>query len=450
MEKRSVLNSAVKSDSEEVWLTTELLGQKVGYSVLRFSRLSTGFRFDNFNQLKLGMMGKTQLVRARSRVITQPDFTLHAFEFELTSQDGSFQANGEVKKGDLIVNTREKRQVWKLTRSLYPIEALGKLIVQANPDPGAIFNYLTFDGAVMDTLPTEIEVLGREVVKMDGDTVTGLRVRVRRAKFDVITFLDKYGMTLKEVSSIGMNSRRVTEKEALAGEAGYPPDVLRLFAVPIDTIIPNPQKVKRVVLEITGIDTAEFKLTGSNQRIVSSSPLRLEISLPPLPEKLELPILTESEYLKPSVSIQSDAKEIRDKAKEIVGGTRDGTLAARKLLYWTHTSLKKEAIASFPNALDVLKNMKGDCNEHSVLYAALLRASGIPAKVVVGLVYQEPFFYYHAWNEVYLGNWIPVDATFGEFPSSVWHLKLAEGELGKQAEVLGVVRKIRIKVVEFE
>ncbi|MEO0070261.1 MAG: transglutaminase-like domain-containing protein, partial [candidate division WOR-3 bacterium] len=140
----------------------------------------------------------------------------------------------------------------------------------------------------------------------------------------------------------------------------------------------------------------------------------------------------------------------KKKAAEITKGLKDATDAARRILLWTFTSLNKEAVASLPNALDVLKSMKGDCNEHSVLYAALARASGIPAKVAVGLVYLEGAFYYHAWNEVYLGQWVPVDPTFGEFPANALHLKLAEGELSQQAEVLGVVRKIGIKVVEFE
>jgi hypothetical protein len=58
-------------------------------------------------------------------------------------------------------------------------------------------------------------------------------------------------------------------------------------------------------------------------------------------------------------------------------------------------------------------------------------------------------FYYHAWNEVFLGKWIPADATFGEFPASALHLKLAEGDLSQQAEILGLVGSIKIEVKEF-
>lgn len=438
-------------DGGEVWLATYLAGQKIGYSVIRYSQTGAGFHYDNLSKLTLAMMGKTQFVNARSRVVTNPDLSLRSFEFELSSQDGTFRASGEVDKGRLIVNTGKGQQRLNLSRVLYPIEVLGRLVVDSQPEPGAVLNYLTFDGTVLDTLPAIVEVLGAESITAGGERINALKVRVRRARFDVITWLDESGMTLKEESHLGISSVRVSDKEALGGETGYTVDVLRLFAVPVDTLISQAAEVRRVVLMVSGVDTTEFNLVSDNQMILAHNDqgLTVEITVPAVPENVRLPVAGEGEFLKPSVSIQSDAALIRNKAKEITGTGDDAVKAAKKILYWVFGSLKKEAVASLPNALDVLKNMKGDCNEHSVLFAALCRASGIPAKVAVGLVYLNGSFYYHAWNEVYLGRWVPVDATFGEFPAGALRLKLAEGELSRQAEVLGVVRKIGIKVLEY-
>lgn len=438
-------------DGGEVWLVTYLAGQKVGYSVMRYARSGTGFRYDNLSKLTLGMMGKTQFVNARSTVITNPDLSLRSFEFELSSQDGTFKANGEVKGGRLVMNTGKGKQSLNLTRALYPIEALGRLIVDSHPEPGAVLNILTFDGTVLDTLPTVVEVLGAESIAIGTERINALKVRVRRAKFDVITFLDENGITVKEESPLGMSSVRVSEREALGGESGYTVDVLRLFAVPVDTAIPEPAKVRRVVLQVSGVDTSEFNLGSDNQRILEKSDqgFTVEITVPEMPLNVRLPVGGEEGFLKPSVSIPCDAALIKNRAREIASTSDDAVKAARKILYWVFGSLKKEAVASLPNALAVLKSMKGDCNEHSVLYAALCRAIGIPAKVAVGLVYLNGSFYYHAWNEVYLGKWVPVDPTFGEFPASALRLKLAEGELSQQAEVLGVVKKIGIRVLEY-
>ncbi|MGQ9708498.1 MAG: transglutaminase-like domain-containing protein [bacterium] len=438
-------------DAGEVWLATYLAGKKIGYSVMKYRQTGSGFRYDNLSRMTLRMMGKTQFVRARSTVITNLDLSLRSFEFELGSQDGTFRATGKVDNDRLVVNTGTTKQTLKLSRKLYPIEALGRLIVEGQHQPGTFLNYLTFDGTVMDTLPTSVEILMTETLMVGVEKTAALKVRIKRAKFDVTTWLDENGMPLKEESQLGINSFRVTENEALADESGYTPDVLRLFAVPVDTVIPQPYKARRVVLEISGVDTLEFKLTGANQRIsaVDEDRIRLEITVPDFAQNFALPITAEPEFLKSTFSIQSDKPAIKDKAFEITGRSNDAVIAARKILWWVFDSLQKDPVASLPNALDVLKNMKGDCNEHSVLYAALCRAVGIPTKVVVGLIYLDGAFYYHAWNEVYLDSWVPVDATFGEFPASAFRLKLAEGELSRQAEVLGLVRKIRLKVLEF-
>ncbi|MFO7649823.1 MAG: transglutaminase-like domain-containing protein, partial [bacterium] len=186
------------------------------------------------------------------------------------------------------------------------------------------------------------------------------------------------------------------------------------------------------------------------QRLLGASPLVVEVTAAAVPDKpLPLPIGAEPDFLKPSVAIQSDDPEVRAKSREATGDAREATAAARKLVSWAFTLIDKEATASYPTALDVLKHMKGDCNEHAVVVAALARAAGIPAKVAVGLVYLNGAFYYHAWNELYLGHWVPVDATFGEFPASAVHLKLAEGELSQQSEILGIVGRVKIKVLEF-
>ena len=151
------------------------------------------------------------------------------------------------------------------------------------------------------------------------------------------------------------------------------------------------------------------------------------------------------------MTIQCDAPELTRRASEAVAGAGTALEVAEVLTDWVFLNVEKEPTASFPTALDVLRHMKGDCNEHSVLFAALARAAGLPAKVSVGLVYMEGAFYYHAWNEVLLGDvWMPVDATFGQFPAAALRLKLSEGEIGEQAKILGVVGRLGIEVESFE
>jgi transglutaminase-like putative cysteine protease len=56
----------------------------------------------------------------------------------------------------------------------------------------------------------------------------------------------------------------------------------------------------------------------------------------------------------------------------------------------------------------------------------MLRAAGIPARPVSGVVLVGNAFYFHAWVEVWLGgHWIPVDPTFGLAPADPARVRLA-------------------------
>ena len=152
--------------------------------------------------------------------------------------------------------------------------------------------------------------------------------------------------------------------------------------------------------------------------------------------------------MSPSYLIQSGDEKIVSKAREITEGASGPQEAAGKINAWVYENLKKEGTVSLPNALDVLSTKKGDCNEHAALFAALSRAAGIPTKVVMGTIYIDGRFYYHAWNEVYLGGWVAVDPTYGQMPADATHIKLVEGDLKKSGEILKVVGTIKIEVLD--
>jgi transglutaminase-like putative cysteine protease len=104
-----------------------------------------------------------------------------------------------------------------------------------------------------------------------------------------------------------------------------------------------------------------------------------------------------------------------------------------------------------PSALQVLKTMKGDCNEHSILTVAILRALGIPSRVVFGLVYDSGSFFYHAWVEAFDGkNWIEFDPTWGLFPADILRIRIGTGNVSEWVKVLEYVGKIKIKFIDWQ
>jgi transglutaminase-like putative cysteine protease len=105
-------------------------------------------------------------------------------------------------------------------------------------------------------------------------------------------------------------------------------------------------------------------------------------------------------------------------------------------------------VISLPDALSILENRVGDCNEHAVLMAALARAAGIPCRVEAGLVYLKGRFYYHAWNLVYLGRWVTVDALFDQIPADVSHIRFVTGSPDRQLDLMGIIGKVQLRVID--
>jgi transglutaminase-like putative cysteine protease len=153
-------------------------------------------------------------------------------------------------------------------------------------------------------------------------------------------------------------------------------------------------------------------------------------------------------YLEPTPFIQSDHPEIQAKVKEIVSPDDPAFVKAKKLVTWVNENIQKRPVLSVPNALETLQNRVGDCNEHAVLLAALARASGIPAQVEAGLVYQKGRFYYHAWNILYLGTWITADSVMGQLPADVTHIRFVRGT-ERQIDLVRMIGRVGLEILSF-
>jgi transglutaminase-like putative cysteine protease len=127
---------------------------------------------------------------------------------------------------------------------------------------------------------------------------------------------------------------------------------------------------------------------------------------------------------------------------------QDPKEVARQLTTAVYDMLDKEITFSVPNAVQVLETLQGDCNEHTVLYVAMARALGLPARTAVGLVYVNGAFFYHAWPEVWLDEWVAVDPTFGQYPADASHIRFVIGGLAQQVEIVRLIGSLDIEVLD--
>ncbi|MCD6477915.1 MAG: transglutaminase domain-containing protein [Candidatus Aenigmarchaeota archaeon] len=148
-----------------------------------------------------------------------------------------------------------------------------------------------------------------------------------------------------------------------------------------------------------------------------------------IPEKVMMPYNPPKdtwEYLSDSkYAIISD--DIRNFAINLTKDSGDGFDAVTRISSWVHSNIKYDSKYSLKteSSIWVFQNRKGTCDEFTNLFIAMTRSIGIPARYVAGIVYSKDGWGYHAWAEVYLGGWIPVDPTWNEIGwIDATHIKL--------------------------
>ena len=263
------------------------------------------------------------------------------------------------------------------------------------------------------------------------------------------------GEVLRQEGALGMSIVRMGKDEAQAiPEDAAPVDLIALSAVHLKGRLRDARKATALTLRVTGVDPAKIPnapplQTVSGDQVSTDVPLWEE--LPTLPVRDD----SDPSWLAATQNLPAQNPEILDRAREVVGDATDRKTAVKRLVDWVYTHVDKVPTMGVPNGLEVLHTLRGDCNEHTALLVSLARAAGIPARIAAGVVYSdrvtgEGAFYYHAWPEVRMGgptDWVPVDPTFGQLPADATHIKLVEGDLDRQVEIMGYLGKLGLEVV---
>jgi len=284
---------------------------------------------------------------------------------------------------------------------------------------------------------------------MAGQDYDCYRMQVTYMGVTMTAWIDQQGRIVKEESPTGMVSLREDRDQAMHGGWGDRVDMVETAAIEVDTPFYS-SSLRSLGLRLLNVDLNGFQLDGGWQTLQGNV---VTIAARDIGKANSYTVpFTEKgfeDWLAPSLLIQSDRREFAQLV-EMIGGNDHRALRLARLLHeWVYKNIEKRPLAGMPSALDVLAARQGDCNEHAVLMAALCRAAGIPTRVVAGLVYVRGRFYYHAWNELYLNDWLPVDATLNQFPADVTHVRFIEGEMEEQLKVLNLIGRLKIEVADY-
>ncbi|GEJ59353.1 transglutaminase-like domain-containing protein [Anaeromyxobacter diazotrophicus] len=214
--------------------------------------------------------------------------------------------------------------------------------------------------------------------------------------------------------------------------------VFRLRGVPREFQAPDPRQ------SWSPQPDGAVLLTVTARRPAAADPARDAARVRGLPPELK-------EDLAPTPEVDSDAPVLQALSRQVVGDTRGAYAASVKLVHFVYGRLEKAYGVSRDRATEVLALGKGDCTEHALLFTALARAAGIPARQVHGLVYARyddgvPALYWHAWVEVKSGGeWIAVDPTFDQPVADPTHVVLGRGPQVDTVGLLGALQVVSAK-----
>jgi len=456
---------------KDEWMGVYLGEDKVGYSHSTAGPDGKGGRLaQSRTTLRISALGTTQEVTTLLQYGMAPDYSLKDFSFELYSETHDLKAKGRVNGNALDLEILSAGQAQKKTLplqgKLYLPDALEPLVSQRKLKPGAKFSYQIIDPSTFAVAPMEIEFVGPESLDFEKKRLLALHFRSSFHNLITDTWINEEGDALKEASAMGLVMLKETQEEALRfAVGGKAPDLLTRFAVPSSPAIPDARRARFLRIRIHGIEPSRWAAGLSDWRqsvLPDSAPGKGDTSLV-LAVSCEIPdsfsvkslpfgspslVKGHAADLEATPLLQVNDPKIQSLAREIVGNEKDSWKAARQLSAWVHDNLAKKMTVSIPSAVDVLASKEGDCNEHATLFCALARAAGIPCRMAVGLVESEGAFYYHAWDLVDVGTWVAVDPTFGQDIADATHIKLTEGGLEKQVDLVAVMGKLRIEVLE--
>lgn len=343
---------------------------------------------------------------------------------------------------------------------------------------------------------SKLTIKGRDEIEIMGKRVAALSVAQTGSNMPGVTLFahaDESGRPLKSTVPImgGMSITIVQATEEDARKVGRPAEVMIASFVTPDRPIKNPRRLRSAVYQITlkpGDETgnaaakpassgmADFP-RGGFQRVVwaddTTATVVVDLSSPVNP----VDDVPKDENRKPSDFLNFE--DVRVKvllARALAGRPADLPVLkkAEVLREFVHGFVEtKDLTVGFATATEVARTGQGDCTEHAVLLAALLRGAGIPSRVVSGLLYVEEFagqknvFGYHMWTQAWIpaekkgadgpvsgGGWMDFDAVLEDAPFDAAHIAVSRSALSDKdgitdmGQLLRMTGRLKISVVE--
>ena len=445
-------------------------GQQTGYSSTTIDTLSNTLRVETVFVLEVPALGKLHRTSARSVAILSRALRLQTVDATFDGDMGEFTTHGRVVGDTVLAISILSEGDSQMTRiplegpitlpSLLPL----RLAFGGELRSGRSYTARLFDPVLVTSRDVSVRVAAESTLVVSDsadidsttmtwvpehfDTVRAFRIEHDANGMPMHSWIDAQGRLVFASDTVGFAMERAafeivyenfkkrdTARVARSGATPGPGDIVSLTALAAG-VTDAPTGRARMVLRVNGKDSVQIVQAGTLAS--HAAPYRLPSRDTAL-----------ARWLAPEPLIQSRDPRIGAQARQIIDRERSPARVAQLLTHWVARSVHRApaSAVSVPSAVKVLTARRGDCNEATTLFVALARSAGLPARTVSGLIYLNDRFYYHAWAEVYLADWIAVDPTFDQFPADAARLRIATGGLARQAELVPLIGRLKLEVL---
>jgi len=260
----------------------------------------------------------------------------------------------------------------------------------------------------------------------------------------MVECLDESGDVLRAESRLGIGTFVLTRMDRSRAQAALPGggagiDVLRRSVVAINPPADGLLQARQSVVTVRAREGQLLPLPSSGAQRVDASPdgasarVRIDVSIGSVPDAADS---DDRRYRDASPIVDSGDPAIRDAVRRALADVPASDAArAETLRTFVHRHITGKDLASvFASASSVMRDRSGDCTEHAVLLAAMLRAAGIPSRLAAGVVYAREFagvrgcYAWHMWTQAIIdGQWRDLDATLAGRGFHAGHILVATG-----------------------
>ncbi|MBN1434072.1 transglutaminase domain-containing protein [Candidatus Fermentibacterales bacterium] len=425
-----------------------LRGEDVGYMDLLIQPWGPdSARVVQTTDWNLVLMGQQQLVRMEIEAFTGPELDLGRMRFTLDNGPTRIETSTERRGDSLFTRVESAGRTMSFSTGLGETDYVPAVVDVASAmmtwSEGQERTFSAFDPTTGTVSQATVSFDGTERKLFLGDSVEATRLRIAHLGTTTMAWIWNGELIEERESSFNMVLTRVPPDQE--GGSTSTRDLYEVFAVPSTRIERPRDPGERVFLLEGDIDWSAFELDYPPVQTADPPIVRVRAAPPGAP--VPRPVAVDStmfEFLEGDHMIQVEDSSIVRLADSLVGDVEDSWEAALIIGNFVHDALEKTPTVSLPSAVEVLESRKGDCNEHTVLFVALARAAGIPARTCAGIVYLYDRFGYHAWPMVYVGEWVAMDPTLGQNVADATHIVLATGSLEAQQVIMSAMGRLSV------